>query len=423
MTVHSSSRRRLATMTALAALSAVVWVPPAGAQEAAPVQASSDGTVFELSLLGQGASAGTVHSEASTAPSASASGVGFGNPVFPVGESSATATADGQSNGSPEPVCAAPIPGDLPLLSLALVCSSSEASVTDGRPRSRATSEILGLGLNLGGTVADTPLSTVTETLGTGLDTLVGGLTPILGPIDDASGLGLQDTLGDLFEALLGDTELVDVAVGKSETTTEVTADNKLVTLCRTEGTTITVLDPEPVAGVDAEPVLQVILGPTETSVTVDLATGETTPAAFPAAVHVKAPALGFDLPVGPGQTIEVPLPEPLGTSTIQLAGPLVTTDENGVTTASAAAVGLHLLTGSALQGGIVLDLSACTSTAGAAAVAAAPPAAPPADAPVAPQSLPTTGGSSTGVLTVGVLAAGAALVLRGANRTSLRRP
>src|SRR5581483_4222965 len=163
-----------------------------------------------------------------------------------------------------------PIPAGLPVIGLDLVCSSSGAAINGGRPASPPTAEVPRLGLNLLGPVADTPLATVTETLGTGLDQLLGALAPVLGPIDDNSGLGLEDTLGDLFDAALGDTNLVNVEIGTTAATTTVT-DTELVSTCRTDGVTITALDPVPVAGVDPDPVLQIILGPVQTAVSVDL--------------------------------------------------------------------------------------------------------------------------------------------------------
>lgn len=394
---------------------------PASAQ--VPVhQASSDGTVFALSLLGQGVTAARAHSEASTAPSAGASGVGFDNPITPVAVSQASAQAEGELQGSTEPTCALPVPADLPLLGLDLVCSSAVAAVDGGRPASAATAEVLGVDVNLLGALADTPLSTVTDTLGTGLDQLLGSLSPVLGPIDDNSGLGLQDTLGDLFDSVLGDTDLVSVEVGDTSTTTAV-SDSQLVTSCRTEGATITVLDPVPVGGIDLPPALQIVLGPVQTSIAIDLVTGEVTPSTFPAAVRVTAPALGIDLPVGPGQSIDVPLPEPLGLSTIALAGPVTTTEADGTVVTTAPAVGLHLLTGSALAGGINLDLSSCTSRglSGGAADAPQPsndlPRSGPSPAAGAGPVLADTGGSARGPLLVTAVAVAIALGLRRVRR------
>lgn len=419
----SRTRRRptvlLLGFTAL--VTAGTAVHPAGAQGPRAVhQASSDGTVFALSVLGQGVTAGRAHSEASTEPSAAASGVGFDNPVAPVATSQASARAEGEAQGSTEPTCALPVPPDLPLLGLDVVCSSAVAAISGGRPTSTSTAEILGVDVNLLGTLADTPLSTVTETLGTGLDQLLEALSPVLGPIDENSGLGLQDTLGDLFGAVLGDTDLVNIEVGDTATTTGAT-DSQLVSSCRTEGATVTVLDPVPIGDVDPAPALQIVLGPVQTSVAIDLATGEMTPSAFPAAVRVTAPALGIDLPVGPGQSVEIPLPEPLGLSTVALAGPSTTTEADGTVVATAPAVALHLLTGSALAGGITLDLATCTSRGLAAAIPVPQPSddlarSAPSQAPgtTPGPALADTGGAGSGPL---LLAAAATVIAVGLRR------
>lgn len=118
-------------------------------------------------------------------------------------------------------------------------------------------------------------------------------------------------------------------------------------------------------------------------------------------------------------QTLDIPLPEPLGTSTSTIADGTRTTDEQGrgVATAdpvTADPVSIDLLDGEALMGGIELNIARCASTAGAAA--AALPAVP--QAPEGPAAMLPTTGSDDGR----TLAVGAALVLAGVAMALLRR-
>jgi hypothetical protein len=405
----------------LAAVGGVLAVSSfARAQEPPTAAASSDATTFVLSAFGQDVTAGRAHSEASTAPSAAASGMGLDNPLVPVALTVASAVAEGEMQGSSQPTCAAPLPGDLPLIGVDLVCSAATAGISGGVPSSNATAGVVGVDLNLLGAVADTPLTTLTATLGVTLDQLVAALGPVLGPIDQNSGLGLQETLGDLFAAVLGDTDLVNLDVGNVSVSTNVVG-NQLVSSCRSDGATVTALDPLPANGVDLGPVLRITLGPVETSVSIDLGTGTLTASSSPVAVRVSAPALGIDLPVGPGQSVEVPLPDPLGTTTVSLAGPSTTTAADGSTVVAAPALGLHLLDSPTLGGGVLLDLSACSSR-GLATVAQSPttltpttltPAGGATRPRAAGAALADTGGARSGTLLYSAVAAAAALGVR----------
>ena len=135
------------------------------------------------------------------------------------------------------------------------------------------------------------------------------------------------------------------------------------------------------------------IVGDAGTSVKVDAATGEATPEVNPSLVTVVVPSLGINQAVAVGAPIEIPLPEPIGTSVITVAGGTTGTDEAGNTFARASAVRLDLLNGEALQGGIELSLADCLSVAGASVTVT--PTTDTTVPLVTPPGLPRTGGGS----------------------------
>ena len=405
---------------AVAALSAVaaslVMMSTAGAQEAAPepapaYEATSSAQALELSLFGQGLAVGQSSSRVSPGES-SADGLALASPVFDGGVSSAVVQGTG-TDGSPEPVCAQGL-DQIPGLSIAFACSSSQVEASEAGATAAAASTAGRLVLNPIDPLLQTPLSAVVEPLQGGLQTLVGALEPILGPIGDASGLDLQDTVGDLLDALLDGGDLVSLALGDSSTSSSLVG-NVLSTSCSAEGTRIDVLDLPAVGGEDPPPVISVILGDVSTRVDVDTATGIGTPVANPAGVTIVVPPLGLDQPLALGQTIDIPLPEPLGTSTISVTDGVRGTDEQGRSFATADAVRLDLLNGEALMGGIELNVAQCSSRAGAIVQAAQEPAPPAATS--APPTLPTTGSDDRGTLAVA-----ATLALAGAGLALVRR-
>lgn len=413
---HPHHVRKALGVAALAAAAAgLTGMPAAGAQEPAPpaYEARSEGQALELSVFGQALVIGQGSSR--VAPDgATAAGLAVASPVFDGGESSAAVQGTG-ADGTPEPSCVQDI-DQVPGLRLALACSSSQAEVAATTAQAASASTAGRIVLNPIAPILETPLSAVVEPVQGGLQTLVGALEPILGPVDDASGLGLQDTVGDLLGALLDGGDLVSIALGDSGTTSTLEG-SLLSTSCAAQGTRIDVLDLPAVGGEDPPPVISVILGDVSTRVDVDTATGVATPVARPAGVTVIAPPLGLQQPLALGQTLDIPLPEPLGTSTITITDGTRTTDEQGRAVAVADSVSLDLLNGEALMGGIELNIARCTSAAGAtAATVPAAPAVPQAPAAATP-TLPTTGSDDGRAL-----ALGATLGLAGVATALLRR-
>ncbi len=392
-----------------AAATSLVFVPGAGAQADEPgYTGSSSGEALNLSVFGQGLTVGSTLAELGPG-TGTATGSGLATPVFEAGATSASETEP----GSPDETCEAPALDQIPGLSIALACSSAQVTIGD-TSTAAATGRVGEIVVNPVAQLLDTPLSEVLGPVQDGINQLLTGLQPVLGPVDEATDLGLEDTLNELIEQLFAGADLVTVTVGDTASTTTADADS-ITTTCVAEGARIDVLDAPPVAGIDAPPVISIIVGQASTEVEVDRATGTGTPTVSPALVTIEAPTLGpapISVPIG--QTVEIPLPEPLGTSRIVVADGATGTNEDGTTFANANAVSIDLLNGEALMGGVELELAGCASVAGATlAVAPAPGPAPAEPTP----TLPTTGSNDTNTLAlagvVGLAGLGLALLRR----------
>lgn len=394
--------RRLMGITALAAAATgLVSMPGAGAQETGPdYGGSSSGEALNLSVFGQGLTVGSTLAEL-TAGTGTAQGSGLATPVFEAGATSASAS----DPGSAEETCEGPL-NDIPGVGIALACSSSQVTMGE-TSTAAATGRVGTITLDPVAPILDTPLSEVVAPVEDGVGQLLGALEPVLGPIDDATDLGLQDTLGELFDRLFAGADLVTVTLGDTAATT--TADASSVsTSCVAEGARIDVL-----SLLDGPPLISVVVGQAGSAVEVDRATGTGTPTVTPALVTVESPTLGVTpITVPVGQTVEVPLPEPLGTSFIRVADGTTGTNEDGSTFATANAVSIDLLNGEALMGGIELELAGCASVAGAQVELPAEPETPPVRA-----QLPSTGSDDTSTLAIagliGLAGLGLALLRR----------
>ena len=389
--------RRMMGVTALvAAATGLVLVPGAGAQDPGPTyDGSSSGEALNLSLFGQGLTVGSTLAELTPA-TGTARGSGVATPVFEAGATSASETEP----GSADEACEAPL-DQIPGISIALACSSSQVAMGE-TSTAAATGRVGTIALNPVAPILATPLSEVVAPVEDGVGQLLTGLEAVLGPIDGASNLGLGDTLGELFDRLFAGADLVTVTLGGTASTTTANATN-VTTSCVAEGARVDVL-----SVLDGPPLISVVVGRAGSQVDVDRASGTGTPTVTPALVTVESATLGvtpIEVPIG--QTVEIPLPEPLGPSFIRVADGTTGTNEDGSTFATANALSLDLLNGEALMGGIELELAGCTSVAGA-EVAAEPVT----EAPPVPAQLPTTGSDDNGTLALAGLAGLAGLGL-----------
>ena len=172
---------------------------------------------------------------------------------------------------------------------------------------------------------------------------------------------------------------------------------------------------------------LTIEIGTSSAEVVADAASGGTTPTVEGAVVRVTiAGDIAALLPEGvpnpielaPGQTIDIPLPDPLA-SRITAPHTATSTTADGAQRAEASAVGVDLFTGLP-DGGVALAVGAVASEAAAAAPAQAPEAPTAAPDPGAgtsgPEALARTGGDGSLLLPVvlgGVSVAGLAAARR----------
>lgn len=407
--------RRVSGIAALVAAAATALIVPTVGAQTVTYGAASDGQSLGLSLFGQTLTAGQTHSEVSSDPAAGATGSGLISPLADVGASAATAAAEGdddRSGTAEAPLCEGDLP-DLMIASLDLACSFSAASITGGEPTSESGATVGTLVANPIDTLLDTPLGDVFDQVQDGINGLIGQLEPIAGPVGDATGLQVDDTLSALINALLDGGDLVSVDIGDTTSRTSVSGTT-LTTECAATATTVRILDLPDVAA-PIPPVVTITIGESSTSVVTDTADGTSTPTANASLVTVDAPTLGInDQQLEIGQTIELPLPDPL-TSRIVAADGATGTNEDGTTFATASAVRVELLTGEAAMGGIVLALADCASVAGASVTPAEPTTTTTTTEPV--PTLPRTGGTSANGW---ALATAAGLALAGV--TLLRR-
>ncbi len=409
------SIRRLAGIAALgAAAVSTLGIPSASAQEVT-YSASADGQALGLSLFGQQLTAGKTHADISSAPKATATGDGIANPLAPAGQTSAEVTTDGKTDGSPDENCQGVL-DQIPGLVIDLACSASQAQIADGAPAADSTARVGTLQLDPIDPLVATPLADVVDQAQGGVDQLLSGLAPVLQPVDDATNLGLQDTLGDLFTALFNGAPLATLNIGNTTASTEATAD-AVTSTCTASGGQLDILDPAPVGGIDAPPVISVVIGDASTSVVAKTDGSTPTATANPALVTVRVPSSPqlAEVTVAPGQSVDIPLPDPFGSSTISVAAGDTGTNDDGSTFARASGVRLDLLNGDALMGGIELSLADCASVVGA--DVPLPRDEPPAVPVTAPPALPRTGGTTPNGLalaaTVGLAGLGLALLRR----------
>ena len=408
--------RRLAGIAALAmAAASVLVIPGAGAQQTT-YGAKSDGQSLGLLLFGQEITAGKSHSELASGPKASAKGAGIITPLSPAGVTEAAVDGADATKGSATETCEGEIalPDAISFLGIDLACSSSLATIAKQAPSSAGTARVSTVNLTPVQPFLATPIADVIQGIQDGEQQITQGLAPLFEPLAEG-GLDLGGLIDD-FTAALDQAPLATVTIGTVKTSTTATATT-VSSECLAQGGRVDILDTPPVGGVDLPPVISIIIGDAASSVTVDPATGEAKPVINPSLVTVVVPSLDIEQKVTIGQTIEIPLPEPIGTSFITVAGGSSGKTPEGDTFARASAVRLDLLNGEALQGGIELSLADCLTVAGASTTPAETTTST-TTSTVAPEpSLPRTGGTSPNGLAIF-----AAVGLAGLGVTLLRR-
>jgi hypothetical protein len=336
--------------------------------------AKSDATALLLSVFGQSLTLGVTHAQNASDPASAASGLGALVPV--IGNQvaqNAQATADAPSEEHPQACGPVTLPPDFPVLDLATACSAASAVVNDQFPASTGEASVANIDVN-GNAVLGQVAGPVNQPIGD----LLNGLKPVFDAVNQ-QGVDAQSLLNQIISAITQDGDLVRITLGPSKSTSGADAATETAA-ASAQGAVIEVL---PRDLLHLAPVLTIQVGAASNTITVDRNTGKATVAFLPSLVTATfaddiATALGLPdnaktVSVAPGQSQCLGLPAPLD-SCITVAGGSQSTDEEGVTHASAAGVSLHLLTG--VQDGIRLDL-ASTSVEGVGALETARDAPP----------------------------------------------
>jgi hypothetical protein len=358
---------------------------------------SATSTALNLDLLGTKLTLGFAKSSVDSTVKALAEAAGqLLQPASSTrAESSASAprSSDGEKCAIPsllEPLKA--------LLNIQAGCSTALTEILNGVPQAigKGTVARIDLGLN---SVLQT-LNQVIAPVQSALENVLGSLGQIAPQLDP-----LVDTVGELLTSVLNQ-QTLSIRLGDATSNVTSTA-NAITSTATAAGGQIDLL---PIGGLDAGPLVSIIVGSAKASATYDRSTGVATPVVDPALVRVRLalPLLGQvqEIPVAIGQTITLLQGTPLE-STIAIADGTTTTNADGSVLAVSDGVLLHLLKG--LNGGVKLELAhAEAGVAGAPAVAAPAPEVP----QVVPE-LPRTGGFPAALPFVGTGMLAAAFVGR----------
>jgi len=384
---------------------------PASADNAEAFAGSAAARALNLDVLGIKLTAGSTNALANSSPKAHADGSGLG--LIAGSASTADAAAAGQSE-SPPKACALDIPIQ-GILSVALACSQSGASVLGGNPVAASTATVaaidvglVNLVLQLLKPILDVLVPAVDRTIATVTAPLQPLLGPLLEPLLGSLGLSLTSPVSSLVNALQNVTNLATIHVG--DTASSVTTEaGKVSALATAQGGEVDVLPGLTVAGA---PLISIVLGSASATSTFDRSTGRSAAVFDPSLLTLKVL----------GATIHVDLGAPLtlfqGTileSTISIGAGRTIQNPDGTVGAVADGVSLQLLKG--VAGGITLELAHAESAVGGAKALITTQAVTPPPAQVTAVELARTGAEAPW-LPMGMMLILAAFVTRRTSRS-----
>ena len=429
------------------------------------------GRVLNLSVANNALTAGASNVSLDSTLKAVAQGTGLLSPLGGVSQTPKLEQIGEGVKNSAEACGTDPVTGALPaelasVLSLNVACSSAIAEVKNGLPHALATGKVAGADVDLSvitntAAAAGVPVGT----LATILDPVLGGVGTLETALEDNLGqqINLTDTLDQVVTALV-ETKTLEVTLGTSSSESIVDG-SKVTSIAKSEGGTIKLFPVgavlETAAGVELKPIVEIVIGSASASSTYDRATGKSTPAFDPAILTIRLNTplvsglndLASQLPAGivsgydfseivinpnltPSQLAGTPAGAAVGAvvkacsdapnefcilegtpveTRIAVASGRTVTNADGSVGAVADAVKVHALrniaqvpgVGSALAGGILLELAHAE-----AGVGGRPAELVTIAAPEIPRELPRTGGTPVLPL-VGVAGVGIALAAR----------
>jgi hypothetical protein len=368
--------QRVGAIALAGLLMAAVLALPASAQtqtiETRPESfiATAAARGLDLNLFGTRVTVGQSSAIINSTPSAKASGAGV---ALASGTVSNSEVSGPNQSSAPPKACVLNLPV-ASLLAVELACGESRVSTVGGAPSAYGAGSVAGVDLlgtslldpiiALLRSLLDQLLPVVDQTVGAVTGTLTPVLGNLLGGLAGNLGLGTNSTVGpvtglvdNLLDGVERATQLLDVKVGDSNSTTATTA-TAVTAVANAAGAQIDLL---PGLTLGGAPLLSIIVGQATSTSTFDRATAKSTPSfdAAVARVRLGLPLLGSavtDIPVQLNQPLTLLAGTPLE-STISLgAGRTVTDPNTGAVASYADGVSIQLLKG--LNGGIGLELA-----------------------------------------------------------------
>lgn len=274
-------------------LTGVIGGPSASAQTAPTYAASAAGRVLNLRIGAEGLTAGASSASVDSTQKATAQGTGYLSPLA----SQQTAKLEQVGDGTQEApqACSADLsvlPAPLSdILGLGAGCSSALAQVQNGLPRGSASGSVAGLGLDATPVLDQLP---VEDVLGAVLTPILGGVQQVEDLLSAAIGVdvGIGDSVEQITTALV-EQKLINVELGTSSSET-VDTGSQIVATARSSGGTIE-LFPIGAPLVDGlEPIIEIVIGSAEATVTYDKESAKSTPSFDPAilTINVNTPIL-----------------------------------------------------------------------------------------------------------------------------------
>ena len=370
--------QRVGAIALSALLMTAVLALPASAQQAQTVETRPESFIataaargLDLNLFGTRVTVGQSSAMINSTPAAKASGAGVA--LFSGTVSNSEVSGPNQTSTPPK-ACVLNLPV-ASLLAVELACGESRVTTANGAPSAFGAGSVAGVDL-LGTGLIDplialleslllqlTPVldQTVTAAVGTvtslnpTLGNLLTGLVGNLGLAPTANVGPVSNLVTGLLDGIERATQLLDVKVGESNSTTATTATAVTAT-ANAAGAQIDLLPGLTLAGA---PLLSIIVGQAKSVSTFDRATAKSTPAFDAAVARVRLALPGaapIDIPVQLNQPLTLLAGTPLE-STISLgAGRTVTDPNTGAVASYADGVSIQLLKG--LNGGIGLELA-----------------------------------------------------------------
>lgn len=240
--------RRTTAVVALAALSALAVITPAGAEAPKGTYgAGGSATALVLTLLGQELAVSDTVAAVGSEPKAAADGAALMIAGSPVPGAAPSAAPGGQATNES---CAIDIDlgeesgGALSALDAGVACVNTSAGIDSGAPRAESTTGEVVIDITSpAGTALEPILTPLFDAVPQATEPLFEALEPLLGPIEEATEIEVRNVLDDLIADLQDETfVLAQIVVAPSVSQASATAADGVVGRAGANGVTINIL-------------------------------------------------------------------------------------------------------------------------------------------------------------------------------------